>query len=220
MRFVDPNAKLTDRERILTSLVTHLYSTMVLCPKGNPFDKTSYNDSSFNYVHFAAYRKPVVGELVMGQTGSVSEWKIGYYVEPLNHTMGGAVIRDIVTGRLCNYSNETFIPIVGLSKTELLVGAEYQFYIKVIKAFRKGGEYRYRFGGVDINGDKATIWIRESFGGAFGSKPFSVEMEWSKKTNVKAILAAMRAGGYGTREFERDEKDKPKGDVALMAISS
>lgn len=214
MSRIDFASTLSDRERILTTVIQELSTAAILCPRGNGYDEASWKGRSGNdgmYVHFAHYRKPIAGDLVIGDTGSISQWKIGFYVEPLNDSLGGAVIREIGSQRLCNYSNEEFTPIVGLSKTDLLEGDRYQVYLKVLKAFGKGAEYMYRFGGVDIEDAKMTIWIREAFGGRSsskdrGSKPFSVEMPWDKKTTVKAILAAMRAAGYGTRQFEREPK--------------
>jgi len=65
----------------------------------------------------------------------------------------------------------------------------------VLQAFGRGDEYMYRFGGLKVNGQRAVITVRESHGG-FGqpSVPFDIEIEWTPKTTIKAILAAMRAG--------------------------
>ncbi len=207
----------TDRERILTTVIERLSSAAILCPRGSPYNEASWKDASFNctHTHFALYRKSQKGDLVIGRTGSISSWKIGFYVEPLGDTLGGAVIRDIGSARLCNYSNEEFTPIVGLTKTQLLEGDAYKMYAKVLQAFRKGGEYSYRFGGVDFHEDATvTIWVREVFGGRLSnrdadSQPFAVKMPWTKKTSVKAILATMREQGYGTRKFEPGVAPEP-----------
>lgn len=204
--------KLSDRERILTTLVDRLRTTMLLRPDGRVHDAASWSDGSGGYyVHFAYYRKPVKGDLVVGTTGRIDQWKVGFYEALTDGAYEAHVIRDIDTGELCNYSNEQFVPIVGLGYTDLLTGDERRLYVKVLDAFRRGDEYMYRFGGFTVNGSRAVIGVRERHGG-FGAEsvPFSIEIEWTPKTTIKAILAAMRAGGYGTKSF----RPEPASDKA------
>lgn len=199
--------KISDRERILTTIIDGLASTSILRARGDTFNAESFADGSGGYyVHFARYRKPVKGDLVIGNTGRVDQWKISFYEECTDPNQELHVIRDINTGQLCNYGNETFMPIVGLRYTDLLIGEERAMFIKVMGAFARGDEYLYRFGGFKVDGKKAVIRVRESHGG-FGrpSVPFDIEMEWTPKTTIKAILAAMRAGGYGTKSFRPEE---------------
>ena len=195
--------RLTDRERILTTLVDRLRSTMLLRPRADGYNPDSYSDGcGGHYAHFAFYRKPVKGDLVIGTTGRIDQWKVGFYEELADASLELHVIRDIDSGQLCNYGNETFTPIVGLGYTDLLIGDERKLYVKVLQAFNRGDEYLYRFGGLKVNGPRAVVTVRESHGG-FGrpSVPFDIEIEWTPKTTIKAILAAMRAGGYGTKSF-------------------
>jgi hypothetical protein len=136
----------------------------------------------------------------------VSDFKVGWVHQVVDSST--CVIREIGSNRLCNYGNEKFTRIVGMHTSQLLEGQEYIFQQKVVRAFRKGHEYMYRFGGVDFEQHYATIWIREAFGGfdlKNPSKPFSFSMAWNSKTSVKRILEAMRENGYGTREFEQKE---------------
>lgn len=202
---------LTDRERILTRLIDALALSQTLAPAGvrRWGDECFTGHDGYPYAHFAFWREPKAGDLVLARTGTVSEWKVAFYVEPLPGSCGGAVVREIGTGRLCNYENEQFVPIVGLSDIDLLEGDKYLTYQKVLAAFRAGDEYLYRFGGIEFDGDEVVIWIREAHGG-FGkpSEPFSVRMKWNKRTSIKEILAAMRAGGYGTKSF-RPEAAEP-----------
>lgn len=210
---------MTDRERILTEIVRQLATTQLLA-KGVPrFSEEAFRDrlpsgSESLYVHFAYWEKPKAGDLVLAMTGGIGEWTVAWYVEQLPPNVGGAVVREIGTGRLCNYRNEDFVPIVGLHKSQLLEGEQNEFVNKVHAAFARGDEYTYRYGGVDFEGGGARIWIREVFGGGLsggGSKPFSFVMPFTKKTSVKAILKAMRDNGYGTRKFERvDHLEKPQ----------
>lgn len=200
--------KLSDRERILTAVISQLSSTALLRPNATPYSAESYADGSGGmYTHFARYRKPVKGDLVMGSTGRIDQWKIAFYVELTDPANEVHVVKDINTGQLCNYGNESFTPIVGLSYTDMLIGEERAMYQKVLAAFAKGDEYMYRFGGFRTENGQAVITVRESHGG-FGrsSVPFDITMDWTPKTTIKAILAAMRAGGYGTKSF-RPEPD-------------
>ena len=208
---------MTDKERILTTIVQALHTTQILAnPDRRTWSSEAYREHVFNaaagdppryYVHFANWQKPKAGDLVIGKTGSVSEWKIGWYVEPLHSGLGGAIIREIGSNHTCRYSNEEFVPIVGLYESDLLEGEAYLFSIKVRKVFRKSGEHWHLYGGVDFAGDESTIWVRERYGGVLGgkgeSKPYSIKMRYDKHTTQKAILQALRDGGYGTREFER-----------------
>lgn len=197
---------MNDKERILTTILDQFYYTQTLCfhsPKENDFIKSGGD----TYVHFGAYddRKIKVGDLVMGKTGKVHDFKIGFVHEILSKFE--MVIREIGSNKLCNYSNESFTRIVGLKPSDLYEKGQYGFYQKVLKAFTRGNEYSYRYGGLEFLGDNiAKIWIREAFGG-FGeckSCPFSFKIEWNKRTTIKEILNLMIENGYGTKKFERE----------------
>jgi hypothetical protein len=202
--------KLSDRERILTTLVSSLSTTMLLRPNGRVHDADSFSDGSGgHYVHFAYYRRPVKGDLVIGKTGRIDQWKVGFYEEHKDPSVGLHVIRDINTGQLCDYGNEEFVPIVGMHYTDMLVGDERGLYDKVLSAFREGDEYMYRYGGFKVDGGRAVIRVREAFGGMGGkqSVPFEIAIDWTPETTVEEILAAMRAGGYGTKSFRPEPAD-------------
>lgn len=195
---------MNDKERIIMLVLERLHSTQVLCRNAEKESDYIDRDGSV-YVHFGCWDdRPVQkGDLVLAETGHVSDFKIGWVHQVVDSST--CIIREIGSNRLCNYGNEKFTRIVGLNPSLLLEGKEYIFEQKVIRAFRNGGEYMYRFGGVDFNGNSTTIWIREVFGGfnpRNPSKPFSFSMKWNAKTSVKSILEAMRENGYGTRKFE------------------
>ena len=192
--------ELTDRENVLTHIIFGLLSTGILSRAVTSFEGNIFGDR----LHFANYRKPVAGDLVIGSTGHNGQWKIAFYVEPLPPNMGGAVVRDIATGQLCNYANEDFTPIVGLRESQLYCGLQREIHAKVLQAFGRGDEYMYRFGGLKFEGDEVEITIRPAHGGfGNGEIPFTVRMPFNKRTSVKAILKTMRDGGYGTRKFEK-----------------
>jgi hypothetical protein len=218
---------MNDKERILMHIIDGLQAAEILArPDARAAawsigDAAYKTDSGGQYVHFAPWvddEDLQPGELVYCHTSRVNDFKIGFVVERLDY--GRCMIREIGSDRVCDYGNERFIPIRGLSSIQLLEGEKYKFYVKVLKAFDRGDEYWYRFGGVEIENGKATITVRQRHGGFYrsGTKPFAVVVEWTPKTTIKAILEALRAGGYGTHEFELvnpDEakpRDKSKGD--------
>jgi hypothetical protein len=194
---------LSDRERILMRIIEQLSSTQLMRSRNRSWSSVDYADTSGgHYVHFAYWDDPKPGDLVLAKTGPLSPWKIGFYVEPLSGDFGGAVIREIGSERLCNYTNESFVPIVGLSTIDLLESEQRQFYYKVLKAFHRGDEYLYRFGGIRFKDNVATVTIRERWGGlGADSVPFTVDIEMRKRMAIKAILAKLREGGYGTKSF-------------------
>lgn len=197
---------MNDRERILMYIINCLYFTQTVCLNG--ISESQFKDTSFDdFVHFGCYDdRPVQkGDLVLALTGNINNWKIAWVEEVISPTF--CVLREIGSNRLCDYANEKFIRIVGMRPRTLLEMDEYIFDQKVLKAFQRGKEYSYRYGGVDFLGNKtARIWIREVFGGIRGnSQPFSFNMKWNKKTSIKYILEMMRENGYGTREFDTAE---------------
>lgn len=194
---------LSDRERILMTIIDSLSTTATLRP-APPHNWSSeyYRDGSGFYVHFAPWKKPEAGDLVLSKTGHVSPWKIGFYVAPLPGSFGGAVVREIGSDKLCNYANESFCPIVGMNEIQLFEGKRREFYVKVLKAFRAGDEYLYRFGGLRFEGETAVVRIREAHGLTENSTPFEVKVPFRSRISISSILAAMRAGGYGTKSFK------------------
>ena len=194
---------MTDKERILLNLIKRISIT--------------YMDSKEHEgVHFAHYLGGFcsggnlkAGMLVLCMSSGIHDWTIGYLKEKIND---GWAVKELDSDRLCNISNESFLPIQGLNKTELFTGDDYIFYNKVLTAFFRGSEYWYRFGGIDIiEKRKWKIWIREAFGGTnlkegMKSIPFFLEIKWNKKTSIKYILQKMKDAGYGTRGFERERR--------------
>lgn len=193
--------ELNDRERILSSVVRGLMSTQ-LYNRGDGYNSATYrNHSGWEEVHFAFDQTPAKGDLVIAQsTLRQNRWSIGWLES--HDGYDSYVIREIGTGILCNYGNEKFVPIRGMSPTDLLEGKEREFYLKVLKAFKKGDEYSYRFGGIKFDDGNAIITIRKVFSEA---APFDVTIPYQPRASEKTILAQLREGGYGSREFEEKE---------------
>jgi hypothetical protein len=195
---------LTDRERILMVVIDRLQSASILANPGPlAWSSDAYRDGDGHYhVHFAPWKKPVAGDLVWASTGQVSPWKIGWYVER-KPGYECHVIREIGSDRLCDYGNESFTPIVGLEDdVRMLEGDRWKLLLKIYRAFAKGDEYMYRFGGLVFDGDEAVLRVREAYGGLSNdSVPFEIRFKWTKRMSVAKVLQAMRDGGYGTKSF-------------------
>lgn len=225
-RAVKQPTPLTDRERILTTLVSALATTSLLRPQAfGQWSSEPFKDQYGDYVHFAPWRKPVAGDLVRAKTGGTSRWSLSFYVEPLGDGLGGALVREIGSERTCRYSNEEFEPVVGLSPTQLLEGDRYQVYLKVIKAFNKLHHFIHRFGGVSFPQDQpgtVTVWVREyhggilRLGGSRQSQPYSIAFPWTPTMTIKAIRQALLDGGFGTKTFI----DPPAPEVAAVVAPS
>ena len=199
---------MTDKERILFKIIQRMSLT---------YSHKLEWGKEYEGVHFAPWKgsllidgKLQVGMLVLCQGSGIHDWTIGYTVEKLYDDYSGWIIRELDSDRLCKVSNDSFVPIEGLSNIDLLVKEDYVFYQKILKAFRRGGENWYRFGGIDIiEKRKWKIFIREKWGGIDGeSKPFYFIIKWNKKTSIKYILQKMVETGYGTRKFEKILKEK------------
>jgi hypothetical protein len=192
---------MTDKERILIKIIKNLYSTFISKMHVTGWGSANYED----HVHFAPWDKENIkkGALVLCYTSGVHDYSIGILKEKIGYSR--ALIREIGTNRICDIDNESFIPIKNMQEIELLEKDKYIIYCKILKAFNRGDEYWYRFGGVKFCGKNIVeIIIRERFGGLLNpSKPFNFKMKYNKKTTIKSILENMYDNGYGKRDFER-----------------
>jgi len=193
------------------SIINGLRSSLLLVGKSSEKDfEHEFGKHKYRDVHFGCYddRPLQPGDLVLAQTGPVDDFKVAWVYQVVSES--NCILREIGSSHLCNYSNETFKRIVGMDKELLLEGDRYLFRVKVLKAFKRGGDYSYRYGDVEFHNERIVeIWIRESFGGWDGeSIPFSFKMKWNKKTSIKKILETMIENGYGTRKFETNQGEQ------------
>lgn len=188
---------LTDRERILLHIIRSLYSGSLLIHHGARFG-TADN----------AALGP--GDLVMGVTAgshTYHPWLVSEIIRPLEGAQGGYLVRDIVTGETCDYSNEMFVRIDGLNRSDevFLCGEQRALYEKVNAAFCRAGNDEYRYGGLHFDGPRhARIVVRCKFGGWRNGEeaiPFEIPLTFNKRTSIAAILRTMIAGGFGTHQW-------------------
>lgn len=187
--------ELGDRERITQYVMRELATGFGSAGNLDVYEASGWDEMRVPIVHPARYRKPIPGDLVLAVTARENHrWILSWHVEALPD-IGGALVREIGSNDTCRYGNEAFLPIVGVP-----VGVLYeshtghrQFYLKVLAAFRKGGSYWHRFGGLRFDGDAAEIRVRKAFS---GDELFTVRMNWSKRTPIRVILAALCEAGY------------------------
>lgn len=203
----DPLKKMTDRERILTLVIREMYRTSI-CSRTGPARYTKgtgpvrCDQDVVDGVHFAPGGQTVPGDLVVASSSlTQNRWSIGFYVKRVG---GINVIREIGSDKLCDYSNETFVPIRGLRNWDILDGDRREFYLKVLAASRKGGDPDYRFRDIKFSEEFNKVDIMRTFRLRFEEKHqvLRAQMVWNKKTTIKAILEALVAAGYGKLKHE------------------
>lgn len=197
---------MNDKERILMTILHKLSSTQGLVRKHQC--ESDFHEKGFIYTHFGMWddRDIEVGDLVMGQTSQVFDFKVGFVHQIYNQNH--IVVREIGSNKTCDFSNERFLRIIGLSEIDTLEGDKYLFYLKVLKAFRKADEVMYLFNGIHfLDNNLVEISIRQRYGYIDGSIPFSFVIKWNKRMSIKRIIEAMRENGYGTRLFDKVESN-------------
>lgn len=183
-----------DRERILTALVMRMVA------------EPEYWSSEIiqNRVH-----KLVVGELVCTyMAGRVDNWNVGFLHKIWDEGDGWGeryLIRDIETGELCRWSNVMMIPVGRfLKETDLLVGNERKFYLKLLKAIKKD-EYFHRFWSLEFpEPGKYQFWVRDRIAdlGPNGQYPalYKIEGKWTAKMSIKSLKDYLYDSGYSTNK--------------------
>lgn len=127
---------MNDKERILYTLVQRLYMRALY---GDPGEIRKWRDAQPGML--TGINPLQKGDLVIAATSlEASPFMVGYYEG--QSESGGALIREIGSDRLCDYSNEWFYRIEkSILGPEILDGERYALYKKVENAAQ------------DINGD-------------------------------------------------------------------
>lgn len=204
-----------DKERILSLIIAHLSSTMVLC-RANVWGEAAFKGHSGGHVHvhFAPWIKAEKGMLVMCVTTGMSnglrahDWAISWVHEVFSESH--MMLREIGSDRLCDMDNERFYPLVGLDPYEVLEGERYRFLTKVQQACRRHGDMGrpFRLVGYDAEG-RAIIQIWRRFVGGSVELP----IEWSPRMSGAAILRGLYAQGYPLDlDFPKQERGTEKTD--------
>lgn len=206
----------SDRARILVNIVSMLaheveYYQRSLAVRQH---EAEYPDSArsirtnWDCIGRPEYKK---GDLVVCFTSSGRQqnpWLVSFVeANGCKDDSRGLLLRAIGTDNLCDYSNESFIRITGIPERLLWEGDKRQFSLKLNKALRKLDNYIHVFRGLEFpEPNIAKVYIGERWGGLNKkTKPYTIEIPFAKRTSIKAIITALEAGGFGTREFEIDD---------------
>lgn len=215
MKKKDANA-MTDRERILINIAASLaheveyYQRLpaVQAHERQWPDSARRIRTEWGMVNRPKYKK---GDLVVCFTSTGSQqnpWLISFVeADGCKGDPQGLLLRAIGTNNLCDYSNESFIRVTGIPARLLWEGEQYQFSLKLHKALARLDNYMHVFRGLEFpESNRAMVYIGERWGGLKNrTKPYTVEIRFSKRTGIKAIIAALKSGGFGTRDFEPDD---------------
>ncbi len=207
---------MTDRERILVNIAAQLaheveyYQRLPVVQEHErrwPDNARSVR-TQWGCINRPRYHK---GDLVVCFTSTgmrQNPWLISFVeADGCKHDAQGLLLRAIGTNNLCDYSNESFIRITGIPARLLWEGDQYQFSLKLHKALRKLDNYMHVFRGLEFpEPSRAIVYIGQRWGGLDKpTKPYTVEIPFTKRTSIKAIVATLETNGFGTREFEPDD---------------
>lgn len=207
---------MTDRERILVNIAASLaheveyYQRLHVVQEHERCwpDSARTIRTEWGCLGRPAYRK---GDLVVCFTSTGRQqnpWLVSFVeADGCKHDPQGLLLRAIGTNNLCDYSNESFIRITGIPARLLWEGDHYQFSLKLHRALSKLDNYVHVFRGLEFpEPDLALVYIGERWGGIKNpTKPYTIEIRISRRMTIKAIVNALEAGGFGTREFELDD---------------
>ena len=207
---------MTDRERILVNIAASLAHEVEYYQRLHVVQEHErrWPDSArtiraeWSMLNRPKYQK---GDLVVCFTSTGRQqnpWLISFVeADGCKDDSQGLLLRAIGTNRLCDYSNESFIRIVGIPARLLWEGDQYQLSLKLHRALQKIDNYMHVFRGLECpETGRAVVYIGERWSGVKNpTKPYAVEIPYTKRTSVKAIIAALEGAGFGTREFEPDD---------------
>ena len=232
-----------DSERVLMNIA--------LATSGSCFDKmtrlengwlirTSYGDPSPQFLPVElceAIGMPLQeGDYIRCETNRSHPFSLSRFVK-INSQDGGAwgsheyLCEKIGSKELCRISNESISVLRFMSKSMLYIGKEKQIYDWAYKAFsprynKKADRYK-RCGGVDITGNKLTIWSRAHIftqekkgkdGITLFAQPRKFVMEWNNKTILKDIIKYLNDNGF-VNEYEYAEKEPTSGMGGCFKIT-
>lgn len=190
---------MTDKERILTYILSRISYASTRYSDGYTA-KINDDDVYFQYPGSNAHDLQI-NDIVFCQTSGIHDFTVGYVVSIDGYSE--ITIRDIASERTCKIQNDSFLILKNLSEEQLLYGDKWIMRNKIMKAFAKGDEWLYRYGGVKFENNIVHIKVRERHA-LKKREPFIISMQWDNKTTIKAILQSMRDGGYGTK-WENDQ---------------
>lgn len=184
-RFRDTSRELSERERLLTEITTHISPFTPRCDRHN----LPQRDLG---VHWWT-GDPVVGDLVRATSSGVHPFTWGYIVKLQDEPYGTWVVRDLVSDRVCNIENVSFYVLRGIPERRLLWGHQRAFFIKVQKAIKNLGDHVCRFQDITFEAPRrATLTVRPHMWAVPNSHrelAASTVMEFTPRTPIRTIEA-------------------------------
>lgn len=177
---------MTDRERMYSAIIHAL-----VLHKDDWCHKLLFH-------HKGEYTKGNI--LVAITTISPNDWSVAYY-DHYDKEKGCVVVKDMITGKLCNYYNETFfeMPSEWIGKYTLLTDKKYKIY-KKCNEFLK--ESYYRFHSLDFDDKNKTFTFRLR-------KPFTdvavEQITISTELSLKEIKEKLFYGEFEEIEVKENE---------------
>lgn len=195
MSVYDWTKGMSDRERILTSILMHV----------SPYIE-DYRFKGEPGVFTGAYwAKPEPGDVVKCVTQRwPSKWCWAWLESAADDRTDRFMLREFGGEERCDMQNETVWALRGLRPEHLLEGAQWKFYVKVCKAMQEIDRFQASLSGVvwpDRHSNVATIGLRPhillSPSGApenkrWVSKPIAFAFEHKAKTKISDIVEAVR----------------------------
>lgn len=177
---------MTDKERILTAIVTTILPAM-------PYSNDRIDESTLLYPE-----KLQKGDLVLARTSfEPNDFSVGFVSSVETNYV---VIREIGSNRLCNYYNEGFVKInkapLGY---QILEGMQYQIYEKVEKAFHKYILSNVFFKSIVFSESDCTVQARKPFK---DETYFTVTFPYSSRTTIKQIGKILTTADAQTKAEE------------------
>lgn len=208
--------EMTDRERILVNIAAELAHEVEYyqrLPAVQEHERQWPTSARTIRTEWGMMRRPKYqkGDLVVCFTSTgrrENPWLISFVeADGCKDDPRGLLLRAIGTDKLCDYSNESFIRITGIPARLLWEGDQYQFSLKLHRALTKLDNYQHVFRGLEfLEPNLALVYIGQRWGGLGNpTKPYTIEIPFSKRMSIKAIIAHLEKNGFGTREFELDD---------------
>lgn len=211
---------MTDRERVLMNIAVDtagtVHNTMRRLHSGWQL-RFSFDHPSPQFVPRplakAIGMEMVPGDIVRCTTNPDHRWGIAELVEWEEGSC--YLLREIGGDALCRIVNEDVEVLRFMLPSRLYTGVKHRLHAWAsIKAFmpryNPDASHLKRCGGVSFEGDtliiwsRAHIWIKEQRRegeATMYAQPRKFTLQWSNKTRLKDIVAAMREQGFGD-EFE------------------
>lgn len=184
---------MTDKERILTHIISRLSHSAIKYSDGRG---GQIGNDDVHFVCTTSTNKLKINDLVLCQTSGIHDFTLGYVVSIDGYSE--ITIRELTSERIGKIDNDSYLVLKNISEESLLYGEQYKMKQKVIKAFARGDEWLYRYGGVKFDNNVIHVKVRER-AAINNREPFIISFEWNKKMTIKEILQILKDNGYGTK---------------------